>query len=131
MAGIESFLKKVCVQTAVYWGQPQEDGFGGKVHATPREIKCRWSIETTIIKTGDGKETISDSGILVLEDLSEQGLLYLGFLTDLTPVQKKNPLSIPEIKEIKAFDKIPMIKSTKVFVRKVYLSGLSRMNKSF
>lgn len=129
--GLESFVRSVCVQTAVYWGSPVDDGFGGKVYAPPVEVRCRWAIETKIIKTADGKEEISDSGILVTQDFDKQGLLYLGTLASLTPLQKNNPLTISEIKEIKAFDKIPLFKSTNKFVRKVYLSSRSNQGKSF
>ena len=54
-SGIEKFLQKVCVQTAVYWGSPVENGFGAKTFASPIEIKVRWTDKQQVIKGGDGK----------------------------------------------------------------------------
>ncbi len=130
-SGIERFIQSVCVQTAVYWSKGPNDGFGTRVYGTPVEIACRWAIEHEVLKTADGKEVISGSGILVTQDLEEEGLLLLGTLDSLTAIQKKNPLTITGIQEIRAFEKVPMIKSTTVFVRKVYITSRTQQSKSF
>lgn len=130
-SGIEKFIQSVCVQTAVYWAKGKADGFGGRAYATPVEISCRWAIENEIVKGADGKETVSTSGIMVTQDLEQEGLLWLGTLSQLSATQKKNPLTIEGIQEIRAVDKVPMIKSTTVFVRKVYLNSRSNQGKSF
>lgn len=130
-SGIEKFIQSVCVQTAVYWAKGKADGFGGRTYSTPVEVACRWAIENEIVKGADGKETVSSSGILVTQDLEQEGLLWLGTLSELNATQKKNPLTIYGVQEIRAVDKIPMIKSRTVFVRKVYLSSRSNQGKSF
>lgn len=117
--GIEKFIQKVCVQTAVYWGNPQPDGYGGITFDAPVEIGCRWEDKTQIIVNNQGKEMISKAEVLVTQDLDVQGRLYLGSISELEsdPV----PMEVEGAFEIKAFNKIPMIRKTDVFVRKVYL----------
>jgi hypothetical protein len=123
--GIERFIKKVCVQTAVYWGNPKDDGYGGFTFDDPVNISCRWEDKTQIVSTMDGQETSSDSEVLVTEDLDYNGYLYLGtleeLLEDYTEEELANPMNVPTAKAIISKSKIPMIKSTKEFVRIVYL----------
>lgn len=119
--GIEKFIRTVCVQTAVYWGSPQDDGFGGFTFADPVEIPCRWEDKTQIVANMDGQETTSDTEVLVTQDLDYNGYLFLGTLTDLDSDQFDNPMLVSGAKPIISKSKIPMIKSTDAFVRKVYL----------
>ena len=46
--GIEKVAKRFCVETAVYWGNPQNDGYGGFTFDTPVEIKCRWEEKSEV-----------------------------------------------------------------------------------
>ena len=123
--GIERFIQKVCVQTAVYWGNPKDDGYGGFTFDDPVNISCRWEDKTQIVSTMDGQETSSDSEVLVTQDLDYNGYLYLGtleeLLEDYTEEELANPMNVPTAKAIISKSKIPMIKSTKEFVRIVYL----------
>lgn len=123
--GIERFIQKVCVQTAVYWGNPKDDGYGGFTFDDPVNISCRWEDKIQIVSTMDGQETSSDSEVLVTEDLDYNGYLYLGtleeLLEDYTEEELANPMNVPTAKAIISKSKIPMIKSTKEFVRIVYL----------
>jgi hypothetical protein len=119
--GILQFISKVCVQTAVYWGSPTENGFGQKVYADPVEVLVRWTDKTQLIKGSDGKQITCTSEVLVQQDMDLQGLLYLGSLTDFTPLELSNPVNLSGVLEIKGFDKIPLLKSTTLFVRNVYL----------
>ena len=123
--GIERFIKKVCVQTAVYWGNPKDDGYGGFTFDDPVNISCRWEDKIQIVATMDGQEVSSDSEILVTQDLDYNGYLYLGtleeLLEDYTEEELANPMNVPTAKAIISKSKIPMIKSTKEFVRIVYL----------
>ena len=123
--GILQFIEKVCVQTAVYWGNPKNGGFGQKEFDKPIEIKVRWTDKAQIVRTGDGKEIACLAKVLVQQDLMMEGLLYLGSLSDFTPLELVNPQDLTGVLEIKAFDKIPLLKSTDKFVRTAYLSGRS------
>lgn len=129
---IESFIKKVCVQTAVYWGNPVPDGYGGMLFDDPVEIKVRWEDKTKVISTQAGQEVTSRSEVLTPLDLDYEGYLFLGTLDDVNdPNQawnemhgiKLNPATVQGAYQIVRVDKTPMVMSTKIFVRKVYLYG--------
>jgi hypothetical protein len=125
---IERFIKKICVQTAVYWGNPTPDGYGKMTYDPPVEIKCRWEQKMKTITTGNGDQIICNAIILVTQDLDDQGVLFLGELDELTSAEETNPLLVIGAYEdskraytIKRIDKVPMIKSTSEFIRTVYL----------
>jgi len=119
--GIEKFIQSVCVQTAVYWGNPQSDGYGGKIFDTPVEIPVRWDVKNELIMDNEGNQVVSNAEILITQDLDIGGYLYLGTLYDLSS-DPSNPLT-EEVKvyEIKQFSKISMPKSLAEFVRKVWI----------
>jgi len=128
--GIESFIKKICVQTAVYWGNPQPDGFGGMTFDEPVEIMVRWDGKITQLTdkgiTKDGKVIVSVATILTPEDLQVEGRLYLGSLTDLLGSDDSsggiaNPSKIDNTYEIIAIEKVFMLKSLTQAVRTVYV----------
>ena len=141
-------MQKVCVQTAVYWGNPVENGYGKKTYDSPVEIYCRVELKTQTIKTSDGTEKVSKSELLVLQDLDIGGILYIGLLSSLSSLGSQDllildelgvsikdeelegiyaegntssPYSITGVYEILAFDKIPLFMSSTEFVRKAYL----------
>jgi len=124
--GIESVIRKFCVQTAVYWGNPKESGMGGftfdnPVELTPPASGVRWEEKTQLVATGRGAEEVSDAEILVCQDLDIDGYLYLGNLSDLTAEEKADPTQVEGARQIMSRSKIPMVFSTTEFVRKVYL----------
>ena len=119
---IERIIERQCKQTAVYWGNPVPDGFGGMTYDAPREIKCRWeSKQELIISKSENprEENISHAQLFVLEDLQESGYVYLGTLESLS--QTEHPEKVERAYKIKKFEKIPAYKSDTVFLRKVYL----------
>jgi len=118
---IEKFLRKLSVQTAVYWGSPVNDGYGGYTYTTPVEIAVRWEGSTKVITTSKGVEYVSRAEVIVNQDVDEEGYLYLGALSDLTDEQKANPQLVDGAWKIIRFDKTPMIFKTDEFVRKVFL----------
>jgi hypothetical protein len=125
-SGLIKFIKKVCVQTAVYWGAPKPDGFGGMTYTSPAEIKCRWTDKVQVIKwqsayVPTSNEFISYAEILLYDDVELQGVLWLGSLASLSTAQKTAPLTIPGAREIKTLERIPLFRSSKEFVKKVYL----------
>ena len=126
---IESFIRKVCVQTAVYWGSPVNNGTGHFTFDYPVEIACRWENTERVATDANGKQFVCRAQILVTQDLDIGGYLMLGTLEDLDQIgkihnkydAKAEPLKVDAAYEIKQFDKIPMIKKTDVFVRKVFV----------
>jgi len=146
---IQKFIEKVCVQTAVYWGDPTPDGYGGKTYSDPVEIPCRWDDTLEVIKDERGEEIICKAKVLVTQDLEEGGMLYLGTLEDLgivvtggnvvmgglgignivlaglAKIKKSHPEDVEDAYEITMVEKIPMIRSTSEYVRTVYLINAS------
>jgi hypothetical protein len=132
MSNIENVVKKFCVQTAVYWGSPVDDGYGGKTFDDPIELLpplngVRWEETTQVITNNQGREIVSKAKILLCQDVDEEGYLFLGTLDDLSDSSGDSsgayydPLRIEGAYEIKRFDKTPMVKKTDQFVRTVYL----------
>lgn len=107
-------------QTAVYWGSPVPDGYGGRTYDDPVEIPCRWVNTTEVITDGKGNEIVCRAEVQVSQDLDEQGTLYLGTLEDLDSDEEADPTKILGAYRIKRFDKTPTIKGTS-FYRKAYL----------
>ena len=146
---IQKFIEKVCVQTAVYWGDPTPDGYGGKTYSDPVEIPCRWEDTLEVIKDKRGEEIICKAKVLVTQDLEEGGILCLGTLEDLgivvtggnvvmgglgignivlaglAKIKKSHPEDVEDAYEITIVKKIPMIRSTSEYVRTVYLINAS------
>jgi hypothetical protein len=117
---ILSFINRISVQTAVYWANPVDDGFGTCTFDAPIEIRVRWEDRSKTIIDRDRKEIVADVAVLVNQDLDLGGFLYLGDLDDLdsTPV----PSEVEGAFEILSFEKVPLIKSTTKFVRIAYLN---------
>ncbi|MBU0778220.1 glycoside hydrolase [Patescibacteria group bacterium] len=63
--GITKFIEKVCAQTAVYWGNPHPDGYGGTLYDDPVEVHCRWDEKINVVKDRDGKEVVSKARLLM------------------------------------------------------------------
>lgn len=118
---IIKFVESVTVQTAVYWGNPQPDGYGGTNYDDPVEISCRWDGKVELITNNQGEEIVSKAQILVTQDLDEGGMLYLGSLGDLDSAQEDSPETVNGSYKIQRMDKNPLFRSTSEFVRVVYL----------
>jgi len=124
--GIENLIARRCTQTAVYWGNPQPDGYGGYTFDDPVEINCRWEDVTVMIadQTGASKEEIeARSVVYVTEDLDIGGMLYLGTLDDLTSTEEASPINIERgVYVIRRFDKILSLSGDNNYLRKAYLT---------
>lgn len=125
--GIEKVIAKFCVETAVYWGSPVNDGFGGFTFADPIEIKCRWENKSEIdlgwMSTGfPANLLLSKASVMVTQDLDKAGFLYLGTLDDFdSSVDTSKPLLIENAFQIHRFDKVPMVFKKDEFVRIAWL----------
>ena len=123
--GIVQFISSKLSQTAVYWGSPQEDGYGGQTFADPIEIPCRWEDKVQILGTITGQQTIgyqniSRTVVYVDRDLDEEGYLWLGTLDGIE--DNVNPKDVPRAWIIKRFEKSPALGSTTEFLRKAFLT---------
>lgn len=128
---ILKFIKRVCVQPAVYWTPGTSDGYGGKIYTAPKEILCRWEDKQRLFKSSNGVEFATRSEILVQEELAMQGWLYLGTLASLSAYMDSegvcNPQDIEGAYEIVASDKTPLFRSSTQFVYTVFL-GFKNLN---
>lgn len=123
--GIEKVVGKFCVQTLVYWGNPQSDGYGGFTYDAAVELKCRWEDKAEVMLSVDGKEFTCNASVLLSDtDVELQGYMWLGTLSELnaiTGVQITKPITIKDAYIIRRFDRIPMVMKTDEFVRTAYL----------
>ena len=126
--GIADFVSRLCEQDAVYWGNPQDDGRGGFAYDDPVEIKCRWEdVNEVISMAGDdrkSREIVSKAKVWVLQDVDEEGYLYLGTLDSsgaLTSAEEDNPADVDKAYQIKLFEKTPEHRQSNKFIRKAYL----------
>ena len=120
-------------QKAVYWGNPQNDGYGGFTYDDPVEIDCRWEDSTQVFDANDDKGTkfISRAIVFVNIDADYLGRLYLGTLLSLQNYLDSSegsyidPNSIEIVGTayiIRRFEKVPELRSSIKFVRIIYLS---------
>ncbi|MFP4047482.1 MAG: hypothetical protein ACLFT4_06950 [Bacteroidales bacterium] len=116
---IQRFIEKVCVQTAVHWSYTGPDGFGHPTFDDPVEIKCRWEDNDQVLTDNEGRQYESNAEILLTQDVKRMDYLFLGTLTDIDSEQ--DPQKIDHAYPVLRFSKIPMIKSTDVFVRKAFV----------
>ncbi len=126
--GIADFMSRLCDQTAVYWGSPQDDGYGTFTFADPVEIKCRWQENRSVITMeGDdrkSREIVSKAEVWVLQDVDEEGYLYLGTLDSsgaLTSAEEEKPESVDGAYKIRLFKKTPELRRSNKFIRKAYI----------
>jgi len=127
--GIEEVIANNCSDVAVYWGNPTEDGNGGKTFADPQELACRWENINQVVVDNKGAEITSRALVFVTQDVQEEGMLYHGTLEDLydsnatdsSVGEVNNPMTIDGAYIIKRFQKTPSL-SGDGFLRKVYLT---------
>jgi len=119
-----NFYIRTLVQTAVYWGNPTPDGYGGFTYDDPVEIPCRWEGKEQVIRAWDGKGDVGEyiGVVFVNQDLINDGCLRLGTLDDLDSEDFEKPLSNDLTYRIKQFERISMLHSTTTFIRKAFLT---------
>ncbi len=125
---ITNLLIRNCKQTAVYWGNPVNDGYGGFTYDYPVEILCRWEDKNDIFVAANGDEVMAKSFVYVLEDLDLNGMLYLGTIDEVyDPFESSattiDPKDVPGAFLIRRIDKLPCLGSTSNFLRKVFLTS--------
>jgi len=131
--GIPNFLRQACVQTAVYWGNPVSDGYGGFTYDDPIEIECRWSNKQQLIYEANGTQLVSSANVHLLQDVDLEGLLYLGTIDDIEDLfgdSSEDSSGVwydPKLIEtglyiIKKFLKTPALRSESQYTRKAILT---------
>lgn len=114
-------MAKRCTDTAVYWAPSGWNADGSPSWSTAVEISCLWMEERKLFRDREGRETVSQASVYVLQDLSDNGMLYEGELADLTAAQKSDPRKVKEAYEIKRFMKKPSLLLTDEYNRKAIL----------
>lgn len=100
---ISRFLK----QTAVYWGNPTNNGTGGFTYDDPVEILVRWEEKRTVLEDENKNTVISGAVVYSNQSLDEQGYLYLGDLDDMESAS--SPLDISSSRRIIEVHSIPSL----------------------
>jgi len=125
--GIANIIERNLDQTAVYWGNPVNDGYGDKTFDSPVEIQCRWEDRNEVFVAPNGDELIAKSIVYISQDVDEEGCLWLGTLDALYESDSAgvtiDPKDVEGAAIIKRFDKTPVLGSNSKFLRKVYLSS--------
>jgi len=118
-----SYITRNHKQKIVYWGNPQQDGWGGYSFDDPVEIMGRWEDKQKMFLSSDGKEIISMAEVYLGQDVDLMGYLYLGELSEISSSEEGDPTSVSQAFPIRAFSKIPNLKGT-LFERKAVLSDV-------
>jgi hypothetical protein len=120
---IADFISSKLNQTCVYWGTPQEDGYGTKTYGEPVELACRWEDRVQLVKNEIANtEFLSRAVVYLSQDVEIDGVLYLGVLDDLDSDAIDDPFKQDGTYIIKIFDKIPSLNTPTVFIRTATLS---------
>jgi hypothetical protein len=130
---ITTFLQATCTQDCVYWGNPHEDGYGGITYDDPIELKCRWEDKIQVLGAITGNQVLgyqetSRATVYVLQDVDQDGRLYLGTLDSLDNYLDSSdgsyvdPNQLENTFIIKRFEKSPALGSTTEFLRKAFLT---------
>lgn len=67
-------------QKAVYWGNPQPDGYGGFHFDDPVELTVRWEDKQVLFSLPTGEEQVSRAIVYTQVDVELGGYLALGTL---------------------------------------------------
>ena len=107
-------------QTAVYWGNPQSNGIGGRTFDEAVEIDVRWEQKQELFIDAAGQETRSNAVVYADQDVDMGGYLFLGELTDLSSIEEGDPLAVDGAYEVRGFGSTPNLKADQS-LRKIWL----------
>ncbi len=119
---IGRFIQKWCHTPCIYWGNPQEDGYGSYTFDDPEDIMCRWEESTQLIIDQNGDKVVSRAVIYLSQPLQYNGLVKLGSVEDLDSVEAADPSLLEDAYTIKRVEKIPDLRNPSVFLYRVSLS---------
>lgn len=110
-------LERTLIHTAVYWGSPVSDGYGGFTFADPVELSVRWLDRQEVIRGADYRQEVSRAVVLAAVDLEEGGMIAHMALMDL---ESNDSPQANGAYVIRAVSKVADIKGT-ISVRKAYV----------
>lgn len=116
------FLKRNMRQTAVYWAVTSADGRGWFNFATPEEVSCRWENRQEAFVDANGEEHLSIAVVTTTEDVTLNGLLFLGTLDDLSDAEESDPSTVDNALIIRARNKTSGVKN-RYYKRTVFLTS--------
>ena len=119
---ITNMITRVCTQDLVYWALASIDGYSRETFTAPVAIKGRWESAKEIVMDSKGEEVVSVARAWVLQDVTEEGYLYLGAIGDSD--YNVDPLAMDRDKALRiiAFTKLPGLGSTTDFVRRAHMN---------
>lgn len=106
---IDRYIKRISKHIAVYWSSPVPRPDGSNSYAAPIEIRCFWKGASQLIPDRDMKEISIKALVYVSQDLDEQGMLFLGKLSNLSTQEKADPRLVSRAYEITRFVKTPSL----------------------
>ncbi len=115
-----SLITNMCNQRAVYWGDPEKDGYGKLTFTAPVEIAVRWESKQELFINQEGKEERSQAKVWAPTAFAMEGYLFLGGLDDLSSAEKADPQVLASAFMIKGSSNIPDINGNE-FVQKVWM----------
>jgi hypothetical protein len=113
-------IARAARQKAVYWGNPQNDGTGGKTFDAPVELDVRWEQRQDLFTDAAGLEIRSRAVVYSLQDLTLDAVLYLGELDDLTAEEQVDPQIVADAFPVRAVEKVPGLRA-RSYTRRVWL----------
>lgn len=105
-------LSRKLNQTAVYWGNPVNDGQGGRTFDNPMEVSVRWEQKQELFTDANGQEVRSMAVVYLAQDVVLDGFLYLGTLNDISSAEEADPMIIASAFAIRNFRSISNLKAT-------------------
>ena len=123
MSGVTKMLAKRLTQTAVYWANPVNDGYGKYTFDDPIEINCRWEDKLQVLTEGPNDEKLISRSIVFVDRVMKiNEVLWLGSLDDLDSSQEADPTVISDMSIVKRYEGTPALGSTTEFMHKVFLT---------
>jgi hypothetical protein len=103
-----NWIGRMLNQTAVYWGTPVDDGYGGSTLADPVLIDCYWAERQEQFVSATGKTELSRAVVMLASAVEVGGWLLLGDYDDVAS-SISNPNQLEEALPVRATAKIPGI----------------------
>jgi hypothetical protein len=91
-------------QSATYWGNPQQDAYGGFTYDSPVLLDCHFEYRKEVFKDPQGREVRSEAQVFLSTEVDEQGYIAFGDYTG-TP----DPADVDTAYEIQIVEKFPSV----------------------